>query len=393
MGKIKILFIGDAVAPTGFARVLHSVAKFFPKDEVDISWLGVNYHGDPHEYPYRIYPASAAGGDLYGLGRLESILSVEKPDVIFLLNDIWILKDYLGLLNRIYASKIRPKIMLYFPIDAEDHDPSWYENMNIVDKAFTYTEFGKKVAEIACPGFKFKVVPHGTDSRIFYKIDKSRSEVRKDLFPTRSDLYDESTYIFLNGNRNQPRKKVDITIRAFTEFAKNKPPNVMLYLHMGLIDSHINIVQMTKKCGVDDRLIISTTEKGVQSLADDRLNAIYNSCDVGINSSVGEGWGLVNSEHAATGAPQIVPDHSALSDLYGDCGLLVPTCMSLTQDHISTTGKIVRPEDVAEKMELIYSDKELYKDLSEKSLKKFTSEKYSWETIAATFYKEIKGLL
>lgn len=43
-------------------------------------------------------------------------------------------------------------------------------------------------------------------------------------------------------------------------------------------------------------------------IADDAINHIYNACNYGINTSDGEGFGLCQLEHLATGAPQVVLD-------------------------------------------------------------------------------------
>ena len=90
-------------------------------------------------------------------------------------------------------------------------------------------------------------------------------------------------------------------------------------------------------------------------------------------------------EHALVGKPQIVPDSSACSELYYDCGLLIPASLDYTYEHTLTTGKIVSPEDVAEQMEILYMDKDLYKKLSAAGEKKFSDDKYSWNTIAKQF--------
>ena len=61
--------------------------------------------------------------------------------------------------------------------------------------------------------------------------------------------------------------------------------------------------------GLEERLYLNPLAGGI---VDDReLNLLYNACDVGITTSMGEGWGLVSFEHGAAGAAQIVPDHSA----------------------------------------------------------------------------------
>jgi glycosyltransferase involved in cell wall biosynthesis len=106
-----------------------------------------------------------------------------------------------------------------------------------------------------------------------------------------------------------------------------------------------------------------------------------------------EGFGLTNAEHAVTGAPQIVADHSSLHELYEDCGLLIPVKRTWVNTDTLTISGLVAPEDIAEKFELIYSNKELYKDLSERSIKKFTSAEFSWQVIADKWDKIFKNAL
>jgi D-inositol-3-phosphate glycosyltransferase len=73
-----------------------------------------------------------------------------------------------------------------------------------------------------------------------------------------------------------------------------------------------------REFGVGDRVSVNPQGGGVR---DDReLNLLYNACDVGINTSMGEGWGLVSFEHGATGGAQIVPEHTACAELWADVG-------------------------------------------------------------------------
>ena len=60
--------------------------------------------------------------------------------------------------------------------------------------------------------------------------------------------------------------------------------------------------------------------------------------------------------------------------------------------NITTTAKMIIAEDMAEKMELIYKDKELYKELSKKSKAKFTSDRYSWKYITQQWVELFKKL-
>ena len=199
-----------------------------------------------------------------------------------------------------------------------------------------------------------------------------------------SKSYKAGYFIIL---RNQPRKRIDLTIRAFKLFSEDKPSNVKLYLHMGVVDSHINVSKMVKRLGIDRRLLVTNLRTGVQNIPIDKLNLIYNATDVGLNTGLGEGWSLTNIEHTVTGAPQVVGDHSALQELYYDCGLLVPITTDYVLDNIMTTGKLVTPEDVAEKLNDLYYNQDLYNSLSERAIKKFTSEEYSWQNIANRWAK------
>ena len=199
MEKKKVLFWGDAVIETGFARVLHSVAKFLPKEEFDISWIGVNYYGDPHNYPHRIYPASLSG-DIYGLNRFKDIATFEKPDIIFIINDAWVQGPILKTIKDFYKDQPIPKIVTYTPVDAADHDPDWYTEFDIVTVPVAYTEFGKREILKARPELtdRIRVMPHGVDTSTFYKIDKPKSEIKKMLYPQHPDFYD--SFIVLNAN-------------------------------------------------------------------------------------------------------------------------------------------------------------------------------------------------
>lgn len=386
----KILLMGDGILETGFGRVLHSIAKFLYNDyKYSISWLGLNYDGDPHDFPYRMYPAKS-NTSLYGFDRTPIILQREQPDLIFILNDVWIVDQYLEYIKKFYGERKRPPIVVYFPVDAEDHDIAWYKHFDIVDLAVTYTNFGKEVATQAAPGIDFKIMPHGVDSEDFFKIDMPIKEIRRQLFPHNPELMD--TFIFLNANRNQPRKRLDITLQAFSLFSRDKPENVKLYLHCGVEDKHINTLVLAERYNIDKRLILSGKGKGIQRLPISTLNVIYNATDVGINTGIGEGWGLTSVEHAVTGAPQIVPAHSACKELFSECGVLVPPSLPSVIEGICTTGYEVRPDDVAKAMDIIYTNRQLYNQLSVAGYKKFTDEAYSWKKITEqwnTYFEEL----
>lgn len=192
--KIKVLAIGDGVTPTGFARVMHAIFGRLSKKNYEIHHLAINYHGDPHNLPYRVYPA-VIGGDVYGINRIKNFVEL-NPDIIFILNDLWIINEYLKEIKKVFT-KI-PKIVVYYPVDAKNLDPDWFINFDIVSQAVTYTRFGQNCTLEANENIKTRIITHGVDTNIFYKLDSTKEEIKKLVFPDREDF--QNSFIVLNAN-------------------------------------------------------------------------------------------------------------------------------------------------------------------------------------------------
>lgn len=389
----RILWIGDAVAATGFARVNHSIIKHldyrYDGGEYEIHHLGINYHGDPHPYKHSIYPATTIfTPHQLGFKRIKTLYKGLKPDMVFILNDVWTFQKYFQLLPD------DAKIVVYFPIDAIPLQFNWFEPMikrhdegNLALTA--YTKFGKAAVKAACPGLDVTAIPHGIDKDKFYPVDMD--EARVHLAGLKGD-----EWAILNLNRNQPRKRIDITIKGFAKFAEGKPPNVKLYLHMALRDAGWDIVDLINRYNLGDRLIISHLHlSAVNPVTTKQLNYIYNGCNVGINTSLGEGWGLPSWEHSACGRVQIVPNHSACAELYkSGRGILVPVDRWITHiDRVNTEGGLVHEDDVAKAMQRAYEHPDKCEGMAQKMTKFMGKKKFEWSHIAGKFDEVFKSIL
>jgi glycosyltransferase involved in cell wall biosynthesis len=382
-GKIKVLFYGDMIVPTGFFRVLHSIIKYLPKEEFQVSALGINYNGDPYDLPFKIYPAGIRG-NIWGFNRIKEVLEKEDPEILFILNDVWVIAE---MLKEIKDFKNIPQIITYFPVDATNFDRGWFNDYGIVTKAVVYTEFGKRVVDECNANINLSIIPHGIDNSVFFKL--SKEDAKNEIYPNKPEFVE--SFIVLNANRNQPRKRIDVFLEAFKLFSDDKP-NTKAHLHMGLRDMGWDIQKLCKRYGLLKKVAVSNPAMKMQNVSDNKLNLIYNATDLGVNSSVGEGWGLTNVEHAATGAPQIVGNHSACAELFEDCGLLIEPSLWLTSPNEGVVTGFVSAEATAEQMNKIYNDKELYATLSDKSYKKFNDPKYSWKTISNTWAEMFKEI-
>lgn len=385
----RLLAVGDGVVPTGFARVLHSLLDRL-RDRWEIHHLAINYDGGGHALGWEVYPA-ASEGDFWGANRLRGMVEQIRPHLVFLLNDPWVITSYVEALREMPG---RPRLVAYSPVDAGPLEPAMLAPLTGLDRLILYTEFGRREIESAfaqlrrhapdLPLPELGVLPHGVDTGLFRPWPaengtSGRALARERLLPA-PEFRD--AFIVLNANRNQPRKRIDVTIKGFAQFARDKPENVRLYLHMGTEDCGWNVIALARRHGIEDRLILTAEEKILPAVTDDVLNCIYNACDVGINTSLGEGWGLVNLEHAATGAAQVVPRHSACEEIWDRSALLMEPAMSLTTERILTEGRIVPPEEVARALEALYTDRDLLAEMSAAAYRVATRPDFQWADVA-----------
>jgi hypothetical protein len=389
MSKAKLLWVGDICATTGFARVTHNLVLQL-KDVFDVVVIGSNYHGDPHPYPFKIYPATNryTTSSFFGEERIREVVLIEKPDIIFCINDSWIINDIYNRIHDLHQKGLF-KFVGYYPVDGIN----WYNVLSLSanhwDQVFVYTRFGCQEARKAGLNKEPVYLPHGVDTSVFYPQDKGKSR-RKLGLP-------EDKFIVFNGNRNQPRKRIDLTIRAFAQFAFDAP-NAILYLHMGAKDIGWDVKSLFGKemhrYGLDPakRIVLSGQEhKGIQNAPIDLLRDIYCCSDVGVNTCEGEGWGLVNFEHAACGVAQIVPGHTSCKEIFEGYGDLIDIEHVLTDKDFGREMFCVSPESLASNLYKHYTDRDYNQQVATQCFERVTDVQFSWETIGNTLIRVLKS--
>ena len=386
----KILWYGDAYSNTGLARVTHRELEYLSREH-EVVVLGINYAGDPHDYPYKIYPAGTIHcQDRFGLPRVPEIIDREKPDFVFCLNDIWIVNQFW---ERCQFQKHthKFKFIAYFPIDSQRYFSDMFENLKYWDLAITFTpESANRILAHGAEVSRLAVIPHGVDTSRFTPMPKE--EACKQLgLPT-------DKFIVLNGNRNQPRKRIDLTIKAFAQFAKDKP-DVMLYAHMGAKDMGWDIVPLFKRemelNGIKEQQRLIITNEHMNYMAappDEYLNKIYNATDVGLNTADGEGWGLVSFEHAGCRKPQIVPNHTACHDIWQDAAELADVSTWIVEKDLGVERGLVSVDSVVEALNGLYYNKKLYDEVADACYAVTQRPEYRWESVAAGFSQVISDL-
>lgn len=377
------MWCGDIVAMTGFARVTENVISRL-KDDFDIVVLGNNFWGDPNplQKDFKIYPSSNRFQTApFGEQRIREIVEREQPDIVFTINDMWIINTQYQQIQDLHKQG-KFKFVGYAPMDSYGWIGCLADTANDWDAVISYTEFGAH--EFVKGGIRkpIAVIPHGVTPGQFYPSDKKEARRKLGL--------DEDLFIVFNGNRNQFRKRIDITIQAFAQFAVDKP-EARLYLHMGMKDQGWDVMGVfgreMSKVGLDPngRIIMTTQTEGPPNVEVDVLNTIYNACDVGVNTCKGEGWGLVNFEHAACGVPQVVPNHTSCKEIFEGYGELI-RC-----DHIDVDTNYAREmpcpsaDHLTEILNELYHNEEKRRQVGDACYQRATDPQFSWDTVASQF--------
>jgi len=426
--KIRLGVISDFAAPSGFAAVSQQIVNYLDNtDKYEIFVLGINYHGAPNDWAKRfnVWPAKL-GGDYLGVGFTKTFIRDIKPNVVFLFQDFWNLPLYIGQMEAHQHG-----VVCYYPVDARNIKGQYMMALAAAQKLVCYTHFGVEestraaeeawdivkvtanknkvsVAEQITAGIGtmagidnvgqtevpisvyqlksmkdasyYDVIPHGVDITNFYPTDKKAA---REYFNLPKDAF-----IIGNVNRNQSRKRQDISIAAFSEFAKDKD-NTYLLLHCVRNDPKgWDLAQLSYYYGVADKVIFTHELFPGKEATLETLNFIYNTLDVQINTGGGEGWGLTSVEGAACMVPQIVPDWSATKEIWEGNGLLLNVVgFRHEPSSINTKQAVCDHKHCAELLSELYEDEGKRIAVGEACYYVTQRPEYSWEAIGAAFDK------
>lgn len=276
----------------------------------------------------------------FGDNAIVPNLIREKPDILFIYNDICVISAILEIIPGEILKKM--KIVLYIDIVYEWENISVYKNIQKYDvTVITFLECWRKhlVEEMKIfPVSNVHVMKHGIDFEKF-QIKKETGENynmndqddRKLLRKiSREKLkFRENDFIVVNMNRNSSRKQWDLTIRSFLKFLSEQSEAEQDYIKLfcGCLLNHkegYNLLTLIEnyshKYNLDyDKIIISNifiNHKPLH-LTDEEVANIYACANVGMNTCNGEGFGLTTLEGLYFRTPQIVPKIPALEETLG----------------------------------------------------------------------------
>lgn len=386
---MKILWVGDAAAATGFARATHAACDALHARGHEVHVLGLNYFGDPHEYPYNLYPAARANRsneDGFGVARCGELAGTLDPDVVVIVQDHWNMPPYFE------ALPDGVPVVGVFCLDGKNMNAATC-GLNALRGAVFSTKFGADEARLGGYTGPSKVVGYGVDIDVFQPGDRAMARASAGFPPEAQDGFIVGTVC-----RNHPRKRLDLTIRYFAKWLDERDyDDAYLFIHaMGTGGQGYNLKQLATFYSVGGnqrrRLLLTPDVDIATGFDEQQLVGMYQAMDVYVNTSQGEGWGLPVMEAMACGIPCIVPKWSALAEWAADASLQVPcTSYAHTPGGVNVLGGIPDERQFIKALDTLYDATKPGEELTTAGLVLTSRDEYRWANIGKRYAEVLEG--
>jgi FkbM family methyltransferase len=383
--KPKLLWVGDAIVPTGYGHVTDHICTRLVAKGWDVRVLGIGYIGDPHNKPYKIYPALdpfSGSGAVLGHARLQKIIQQLTPDICVIQHDSW---NVGGLVDTMAMNNVLIPTIGYVAVDSENVRADVASQLRNCKHVICHTQFGIEQLQLAGFTGPTSIAGHGVDMELFQPYN--REEAREGL-----PIPHKDPFIFGAVAANQPRKRLDLTIAYWAAWwhQAGKPDNAYLYLHTN-DDGCWDLRQIATYCGVRSRLFRTD---GGQSLRENELPTLFNSFDCVLSTAEGESFGIPILQAAACGIPTIAVHTGGAPSWVGDQGPVYwvkPSSYQFTSNRTNTKRGIASEEDFVKAMNVLYSNPKLREEMGRKGIE--LAKRFNWDDITQHFHNVLDGIL
>lgn len=392
--KPAIVAVGLYVSGTGFTRVLETLFSHL-YNHFDIHWMGIGYKGPviATEH-YTLHPVNSNGGDIYGAYGAAAMAEKINAQSILLLNDFYLLKNYQRPFEALKANGIQ--LVAYVPLDGYFTATALTAQCLFLDKLVLYNEWALQEVRhslneclhetVNKPIPQLSYIYHGTDTHFFTPIQNSekKAALKSQFF----NVPDAANSIFiLNANRYNERKDIESSITAFAMACAAFKHPAYLCLHTPNLQEELctRLKQCIEQSGCSDKILLNPL--GNRYCNNEQLAALYGVCDIGLNTSFGEGWGMISFEHAACGGAQIVPGHTTPGELWKDAGILIPASEKIQLSTNPFEMRKINSNVLANELTNVVNDAAYRNQVAAACMHLVNKDDFNWENIAAQWVK------
>lgn len=321
--KKKFLLVGThAHQVTGYSKVTyHMMQELAKTGAFELYHFGIQKFTDQPP-SYRPYPpdvdvydpvfyerAKMAELEMgFGYSQLCNYVRKVKPDVLMIYNDASVVCQYLMRLEALTPAEKTYKLVVYLDQVYTIQRPELLARMEKdADAYFAFTQYWKERLEAQGVKKPVYVLRHGFDPTQFKVLDRQAMRKKHNI--------PENLIVFLNINRNTPRKRHDIVVAAFAELVARHPTRPLALLEVcdvgqggGYPIQEIYLRELERlKVPLQQHAHKLMITQAALTYTDELINELYALSDVGITAADGEGFGLCQFEAMGIGIPQVVP--------------------------------------------------------------------------------------
>lgn len=400
---MKVLFCSTSLhSSNGYSRVGYALLNYLAKKkDIEVThWAFQNFPGNPMHAVARKYPANiqvydawaneekTPGNMGFGFGQFKDFVDMNKPEVIFIYNDMVVVSNLLEQLKKCEYKGF--KVVVYMDQVYLTQRKEFIKRLNEeADFVVCFTSYWEEIAKKQGLSKPTDFLQHGFDPMQNYPVPRRLARMHFGL--------KQEDFIVINTTRNVPRKRWDLCLIAWSEFVsrhQGEPVKLLIAAHptqgswnmIELYEHELRERGMTLEEGMKHIILIDNP----QQLTDEDLNTLYNAADVGINTCQGAGFELTTHEHGGIGVPQIATYTGGIRDfLDRDCGTPIMPVMTGYSDMMGdgAPGKyeVCNYNDIADALERYYADEELRKSHGDNMRKKVLTN-YRWDDIGEKLY-------
>ena len=362
---MRVLYYGESpFHATGFAQVNKHILDGLC-EVADVTLVATSHYMDPQPATTYKLIGCTDTNDMRNVAAIMPLVEAGEWDIFFYQGDIGANNDVLDkVIEQTNRDKSKSSVF-YMPVDCDIAMPQCFNHFALSTVPVVYSNHAKSRIEHYIPELAqfISVIQLGCETDVFYPMDKL--EARRKMF---GESWDDC-FIAVNVNRNQARKDLARCMGAFHLF-NQRHENAVLYMHS--VQNDIGGSLPTQAALAGCNIMKQPPEIAFSNLdltnawSREQLNELYNSCDVLVSTSHGEGWGLATTEAMAAGIPVLVPKNTANLDIIGENeerGWFIETGGDIDhQVYTYAAGgsphDIIHSQSFIDKLEYIYTHKE-----------------------------------
>lgn len=371
MSLLHLIWVGHVGGHTGLARVSDNILERL-QDRWRITVVALS---QPPGYagPLHTMPGSFLN-DLLGKIVTRRLCLADPPDVLCLYYDPGPVLEFLS------TWSLDVPTMAYMPVDSQNVMDA--DGLNRLAHGIFLTDFGREEARKGGYTGPASVIGHGVDLGIYQPQDQAAARAELGL--------PQDVFLFSNVNRNQPRKRWDLTLYSFRTFLRmTRATDVFLYCHC---DPHSregwHLPQLAAYWGIAERVLFPAPHLcGPAGFQEALMPLVYSVADVQLSTTQGEGFGLPPLEGMACGVPQLIPDFAALAEWPGDAAYRVPVSQPIVMSSCTNLVEwVVDYRAMAEAMCTLYDSPASRQGYRARGLALVQQPQFRWDGLADQFH-------